>query len=213
MRPAPARPSPMAAVTPMTAGAIAGPPPAVPSCTPVARMKSSTRTARMAPIGSETMPSHLTMSDKRRDAWTCRNNGMTTVGPVTTRMAPRRTARGIGKSSRMYARAAETNHVIGEPMTSRLRTAGPIALSLRMSRFSPPSNRMIATARLTVGNSISPNNASGSSQPVTGPAMNPANRRRRIDGMRRRHASHWALIPMTKTLAIPTRARSKRIER
>ena len=50
------------------------------------------RTARMAPIGSTTMPSHLTMEPTLREGLMCLMSGAMTVGPVTTRMDPRMAA-------------------------------------------------------------------------------------------------------------------------
>gem|GEM_PF-2409495 len=46
----------------------------------------------MAPMGSMTMPSHLTMEEILRTGLMTRRRGPMTVGPVTTRMAPRREA-------------------------------------------------------------------------------------------------------------------------
>ena len=53
---------------------------------------SSTSTARMAPIGSMVMPSHLAMVPTRPAGRTWRSSGSTTVGPVTVSSAPRTTA-------------------------------------------------------------------------------------------------------------------------
>jgi len=59
---------------------------------PPATANWKTRTARMAPMGSMTMPSHLTMEEILRTGLMTRRRGPMTVGPVTTRMAPRREA-------------------------------------------------------------------------------------------------------------------------
>ena len=53
---------------------------------------SRTRTARMAPIGSIVIPSHLAIVPTRPAGRTWRSSGSTTVGPVTVKSAPITTA-------------------------------------------------------------------------------------------------------------------------
>ncbi len=52
----------------------------------------NTSSARVAPIGSITIPSHFTTALIRRFGLTVRSSGAMTVGPVTTRIAPSRKA-------------------------------------------------------------------------------------------------------------------------
>jgi hypothetical protein len=55
---------------------------------PPARIASKTRTARMTPIGSIRIPSHLSTLPSGCLGRICRIRGMMTVGPVTVRIAP-----------------------------------------------------------------------------------------------------------------------------
>ena len=81
------------------------------------------------------------------------------------------------------------------PIVIRRRTTVPVDRSSRGGRSSPPSNRMSATDIDTIGNSVPPRKASGSTTPPTGPSARPATSSRMIDGTWVRQASHWAAIP------------------
>ena len=54
-----------------------------------------------------------------------------------------------------------------------------------MARSRPPSNKMIATARLTSGENAAPKILSGLTTVVRAPAANPAGSSKMIPGMRR----------------------------
>jgi len=141
---------------------------------------SYTRTARVAPMGSMTIPSQWATRATVPTGRTWRSSGPTTVGPVTTT-------------------------VISAPTVTRLQTDAPMARRSRALRLSPPSNRISPTASETRGKRISPKSASGSRNPVTGPATKPTASSRRMDGTRRRQASHCAPTPRTTIPASPTR--------
>ena len=159
----------------------------------------------MAPVGSLTIASQRIAEPSLAVGRMCRSSGMMTVGPVTTRIAPSNADRGQSKPRRKRAAMAESTHVATTPMLAKLRTTRPIFANSAMSRLRPPSKRMIATERDTMGNSAAPSNSSGSIHPVTPPATKPASSNRKIAGNRKRHDSHWAAIPMTTMPARPMR--------
>ena len=83
---------------------------------------SNTRTASTAPMGSMTMPSHLSVLETRRLGRTCRSNGPITVGPVTTRIAPSRKQSCQSKAEREIrrgARSGEGDHRADRAQTER----------------------------------------------------------------------------------------------
>jgi hypothetical protein len=67
---------------------------------------------------------------------------------------------------------------------------------------------MMATEKETIGNSNSPNISSGWRKPVIGPAIKPIVNKSKIDGKRRRQATHCAPTPRNNILARPTSASS-----
>jgi len=70
---------------------------------------------------------------------------------------------------------------------------------------------MIATEIETIGNNSSPNTASGSRNPVAGPATSPAISKTRIAGMCTRQAIHTATIPSVMMLASAMRSCSVKV--
>jgi hypothetical protein len=152
-----------------------------------------------------TMHSHRRIELTGAVVLTLRRSGRTTVGPETTRMAPRRIDIDMESPSRMTDATDASPQVSRAPIVTRFLTTDPIARSSENLRLKPPSKRMIATAIETVGKRMSPSRLSGSMKPVTGPATMPTSRRRRIDGRCRRHASHWAPIPRMMMAASPMR--------
>jgi hypothetical protein len=166
---------------------------------------SYTRTASAAPIGSMTIPSQWATRATVPTGRTWRSSGPTTVGPVTTTIAPSRRAVPAEKPRSRSAAQVAMAQVMSAPTVTRLQTEAPIALRSRARRLSPPSKRINPTERETRGKRSSPNSASGSIKPVTGPATKPTASSRRMDGTRSRHASHWAPTPRTAMPARPTR--------
>ena len=100
-----------------------------------------------------------------------------------------------------FAAVAANTKVIGAQTKIRLRTALPTPRRSRSRRLRPPSKRMTATERDTNGSNASPKIASGSIRPVNGPTTKPARSKRRIDGSRKRHASHCTAMPRMRMLA------------
>ena len=158
-----------------------------------------TSSAKMAPSGSTTIPSHLSRALTRRVGRNCRKIGLITVGPVTMRIAPNsRETRPSNPNTiaaaviRPHATPAVTvhNRKIGRPRSRTSRSLSP----------SDPSKRTIATERLTPSNSsFLPKISSG----VTHcPSAKPITRRNSSAGRRNRHPNHWAPTASTSTSAM-----------
>ena len=116
--------------------------------------------------------------------------GMMTVGPVTTIIAPNNSDNDQEKSRMKCVAKVIHPQVIATPIVSILRTTfcSPRIswnLSVRL-----PSNKIIATANETIGNSNSPNSCSGFNQPVSGPSIIPAINKNTIAGNFTHHANH-----------------------
>ncbi len=76
------------------------------------------------------------------------------------------------------------------PTVIRRRTTVPVERSSRGGRSRPPSKRIKATDKETIGKSVPPRNASGSITLKTGPNSSPATNNKMIDGTWARQASH-----------------------
>lgn len=150
---APTAPAPTPKPTrPMNSAAL------VKTCGPVpAKRPWKTSTPTTAPMGSMVVLSHPrtdTSLGPGRAAW---RRGATTVGPDTMRIAPSMTADFDGSPRRSDAKNEAPTHVIGTPHERRRRTTRRLwPSSSRKSRSRPPSNRMMATARLTIGEKAPP---------------------------------------------------------
>ena len=118
--------------------------------------------------------------------------GVTTVGPETIRIAPSiRAAFDDSPSSRPPKNPAPAQ-VIGMPRSrSRFTTRRFSPSSPLVVRSSPPSNKMMATARLTSGENAAPKILPGLTTVVSAPAANPTGSSKMIAGMRRLAARIW----------------------
>jgi len=125
-------------------------------------MASNTSTARVAPTGSITMPSHLRIAPTGGEGRTWRRSGWMTVGPVTTRIAPNSRAIGQESPSTTCAPSVERTQQTRAPIEVRLRMTAPPRCSSRSRSERPPSKRMTATEIETIGKSSRPSSASGS---------------------------------------------------
>lgn len=121
-----------------------------------------TTAAISAPIGSTVVPSWVRITVGRRPGRAALRMGPTTVGPETIKIAPSMMAACVERPSSRPAKTAAPAQVIGIPRPRRRRTTTWLSpeSSLR-TRSSPPSNRMTATARLTIGWKAAPNSFSG----------------------------------------------------
>ncbi len=111
------------------------------------------RTARMAPIGSTTIPSHRKIEEILRLGFMSRSRGAITVGPVTVRIDPMTAAI---RHSYPSTKAMKTVERMPETITATvqsLNTATRPSLSSPSRSVRPPSNRMIATNSPTTDNS------------------------------------------------------------
>ena len=131
-----------------------------------------------------------------------RSRGLITVGPVTTTRAANSSDISSEKPATREVPAAISTQLSSAPQLTRLLTAAPWPRRSLKRRVRPPSNSTTATPRETMGNSRSPNMASGRSRPVTGPAMIPMTSSARMAGSLRRQDNHWAAIPSTSTAAM-----------
>ena len=107
--------------------------------------------ASNAPTGSLTMASHFRNDDARRSSRVLRSSGSTTVGPVTTVMAPNRSAAPHAMPAHSRAASDASTKLIGSATMVRRSTPSPAARSSRTSRARPPSKTTMATARPTSG--------------------------------------------------------------
>ena len=128
---------------------------------------------------------------------TVRSIGTMTVGPVTTITAPNRVATCHDESVSQSVASVATTQLTSVPHVTRRNTTRSTPRISENRRVRLPSNRMTATDNEIIGNSRSPNKASGCSQPVNGPATTPAMRRKTIAGSFRRQPSHWQKIAST----------------
>lgn len=85
-----------------------------------------------------------------------------TVGPVTTSRAPKRAARVQSRPVIQRAAAAVSPQARMTPTEHRRRTAFRVSRISEMRRLSPPSRRIVATARATKAETMSePTSSSG----------------------------------------------------
>ena len=146
--------------TPAATAATASPTPMLASISPgcqrplLAELTAwKTSTPSSAPIGSTSTPSHVSSDRTRRAGRMNASSGSTTVGPDTTRIAPRRIAtRASRPPNNTLAAPATAAHVTSTPTTTRRITSGCCsgATPANDSR-SPASKRMIPTAIDTNG--------------------------------------------------------------
>lgn len=150
------------------------------------------------------MPSHFKTEFSRSVGRACSSSGSTTVGPETTRMAPRRAEIWAPSPNKKYAAKEVSIQVRSTPTLIRRRTTFRTPRTSETRRFKPPSNRITATNKETNGDSRSPSKASGSIRPTKGPARRPTTSKQSIEGMPSRDASHWALMPKATMLPSPS---------
>jgi|TARA_B100000959_G_scaffold123970_1_gene130151 hypothetical protein len=170
---------------------------------PEDNINSKTNTARRAPIGSITMPSHLRILEIVAFGRTVLSIGITTVGPVTTAIAPKSNDSSQEKSRMNLVLTAIIIQVTKIPDVTRFLTtfSSPLIWSKRKVRA--PSNRITATDSEMKGKRKDPMSASGSSNPVIGPRHIPDINSGNIAGSFAHHAAHWH-APIT----VPRRANS-----
>ena len=138
-----------------------------------------------------TMPSQRSNRDTLLTGRTLRSSGTITVGPVTTTKAPNSSAISSGSSRKYQVAVVTTAQVTRAPQVTSRRTVRSRPRISSNLRVSAPSNRMIDTARDTLGSNRSPNMAWGSISPRPPPSSRPDNRSGRIAGSLRRQAPHW----------------------
>jgi hypothetical protein len=142
-------------------------------------------TPMRAPMGSTEMLSQPSTVTRRRPGRELSSRGVTTVGPETMRIAPSMTAARELRPRKSVASTPAAAHVIGIPRYSRRRTTRrPWPSRSRKTRSSPPSKRMMATARLTMGPKASPKSRWGLIVLVRAPAAKPTGSSRTMAGMR-----------------------------
>ena len=102
-------------------------------------------------MASLTIASHRSSEAGRVARWACRSRGITTVGPVTTRIAPSTEAVGQESPATKWAARAVRPQTKGPPKRISRRTAFDVSRISATLSVSPPSKRMIATAIDTTG--------------------------------------------------------------
>ena len=173
------------------------------SCCP-ALMASNTMTAARAPMGSSSVLSHCSTLRTRVLGRTNVSNGLTTVGPDTTTMAPISSAMENGMPMTTPASTAALAHVMAPPNHTRSSTVRPSRLSMRRLPSSmPPWNRMMATTRSTTGLKAVPRMPMGLAPGTKMPSTNPAGSSSTSEGTRRRGAITWQTVATAKMRAIP----------
>ena len=166
---------------------------------------AKTTTATIAPIGSIITPSHFSVALTRSGGLTNESSGSTTVGPETIRIAPTRTAIGVGRPSSRMAPTAPSPQVIRTPIVISLRTAGRTSRGNWSNRRPrPPSKRISATTIRTNGDSESPSSSFGLMIPATdSPAMTPIASSGTITGILAQPPKRRATIERITTRAKP----------
>ena len=153
--------------------------------------------ASSAPMGSLTIASHFRNEEARRSSRVLRSSGSTTVGPVTTVIAPNSSAAPQPMPAQSRAASAARTKLIGSATMVRRSTPSPAARSSRTSSANPPSKTTMATARPTIGCSAGPKATEGSKTRRPGPTIRPTANRRTMAGSLRRQAIHCAPTPAT----------------
>ena len=163
----------------------------------------NTSAPMIAPIGSMVVPSHPRIAVSRRPGRARSSSGATTVGPETMRIAPSITAAREESPSNSHASSPAPAQVIGTPRRISRRTTRWLwpSSSLKL-RSRPPSNKMTATARLTIGANAAPNSSFGSTVSVIAPATNPTGSSTTMAGRRSVVAATWQ--PTASTIRSPS---------
>jgi hypothetical protein len=150
------------------------------------RTMSTTATARIAPTGSMRIASPSSVVFKRRGSATRRRIGCTTVGPVTVSKAPNTIA--TGRLNPLIAQAADAApiHVTSAPIVTKRRTSNAASFRSPSRRFNAPSNRITATASLTMIANPPPSAYGRRTSSAEGPSNMPSASNGTIAGMRQR---------------------------
>ncbi len=169
--------------------------PATPAPVWLPARASSVSAVRIAPTGSFTIASQRRNEAVRRCRRACRSRGSTTVGPVTTVIAPNRTAAPQLNPAIQWLATVPSTQLIGNATAVSRSTPSPAARRSRKLSERPPSNTTIATARPTSGRSAGPSAAEGWISCNPGPTASPTANSRTMAGTLNRQASHWLTDP------------------
>ena len=151
--------------------------------------------ATMAPTGSIKTPSLMSSSRTERSSVRRARSGVTTVGPVTIISAPKSEAVGQGIPSMNRAASIPiTIEMMAPAVSSIVRLRCCWRRSCRRSPR-PPSNRMMATARLTRSTLAEPNTAGSNSPKTSGPMATPVTSSKTMPGSAKRTATTCAAMP------------------
>ena len=175
-------------------------------CPWLAVMAWNTTTAMMAPIGSMVVPSKPRIVVSFLPVRAACRIGVTTVGPDTIKIAPSMMAALEDRPSSSPPKKPAPAQVIGMPQPRSRRTTRRLSPSSPVvTRSRPPSNKMIATARLTSGGHAAPKILSGLTTVVAAPAANPAGSSKMIAGMPKRAAMIWQATASPTIRASPAK--------
>ena len=145
----------------------------------------------VAPMGSIRIPSQRRIVDTGGAGRARRRRGSTTVGPDTTRMAPRSAESRRDSWKRWWTVNVVRPHVMSVPTDTSRNTGRRIPRpSSSRSSARPPRNNKNATASDTTVNSESPKMTSGSTAPSSGPSSIPPTRSKMMEGTRSSAANH-----------------------
>ncbi len=108
---------------------------------------SKENTASIAPNGSTSIPSHLSMEETFLSSFACLKRGSITVGPVTINIAPITSDVVIDSPPTKYAQALPSTHAIKAPYITILLIVILVSLISSKLRDKLPSNKISATDR------------------------------------------------------------------
>ena len=147
-------------------------------------------------MGSIMIPSHISTDPTGSVGRANWSTGPTTVGPETTRIEAKRSARMNGTFKTIKTANVPKASVIITPSVTNLHTA-LLAFGLRswMRNSKPPFKRSMPTPRVTMGKRESPKISKGFTRPKTGPTNIPAGRSNIIPGILMVRANHCREIP------------------